>query len=101
MVEVKKTLRARFKAAVTRIKGKAAVGALALTAAVATAGGTVAKATETASSSGISINFEPTQMFTYSNVIIDCLMPVVYITAGLSLGFTVIYALKSAFSSRM
>lgn len=51
--------------------------------------------------SGISINFEPSQMFTYSNVIIDCLMPVVYITAGLSLGFTVIYALKSAFSSRM
>lgn len=51
--------------------------------------------------SGININFEPTQMFTYSNVIISCLMPVVYITAGLSLGFTVIYALKSAFGSRM
>lgn len=52
------------------------------------------------SSSSIHINFDPTQMFTYSNVIIDCMMPVVYITAGLSLGFTVIYALKSAFSSR-
>ena len=52
------------------------------------------------SSSTIHINFDPTQMFTYSNVIIDCMMPVVYITAGLSLGFTVIYALKSAFSSR-
>lgn len=51
-------------------------------------------------SSTIHINFDPTQMFTYSNVIIDCMMPVVYITAGLSLGFTVIYALKSAFSSR-
>lgn len=50
---------------------------------------------------GIAINFEPSQMFTYSNVIISCLMPVVYITAGLSLGFTVIYALKSAFSGRM
>lgn len=50
--------------------------------------------------STIHINFDPTQMFTYSNVIIDCMMPVVYITAGLSLGFTVIYALKSAFSSR-
>ena len=48
----------------------------------------------------IHINFDPTQMFTYSNVIIECMMPVVYITAGLSLGFTVIYALKSAFSSR-
>lgn len=55
---------------------------------------------ETSASSTIHINFDPTQMFTYSNVIIDCMMPVVYITAGLSLGFTVIYALKSAFSSR-
>lgn len=100
MEKEKETLRARFKAAVSRIKGKAAVAALALTAAVATAGGTVVKAAEEGTS-GISINFEPTQMFTYSNVIIDCLMPVVYITAGLSLGFTVIYALKSAFSSRM
>lgn len=54
-----------------------------------------------ASGTGITINFEPSQMFTYSNVIIDCLMPVVYITAGLSLGFTVIYALRGAFSSRM
>lgn len=53
------------------------------------------------SGTGITINFEPSQMFTYSNVIIDCLMPVVYITAGLSLGFTVIYALRGAFSSRM
>lgn len=55
---------------------------------------------ETSASNTIHINFDPTQMFTYSNVIIDCMMPVVYITAGLSLGFTVIYALKSAFSSR-
>lgn len=58
-------------------------------------------AAETSSGTGITINFEPSQMFTYSNVIIDCLMPVVYITAGLSLGFTVIYALRGAFSSRM
>lgn len=54
-----------------------------------------------AEGTGITIDFQPDQMFTYSNVIISCLMPVVYITAGLSLGFTVIYALKSAFSSRM
>lgn len=58
-------------------------------------------ASEASGSTGISINFEPTQMFTYSNVIIDCLMPVVYITAGLSLGFTVIYSLRGAFSTRM
>ena len=63
----------------------------------------MANASDSGSSSatGIQISFDPSQMFTYSNVIISCLMPVVYITAGLSLGFTVIYALKSAFSSRM
>lgn len=62
------------------------------------AGAPVIREGETAA--GIHINFDPTQMFTYSNVIIDCMMPVVYITAGLSLGFTVIYALKGAFASR-
>lgn len=55
---------------------------------------------ETTSGSQIVIDFDPSQMFVYSNVIIQCMMPVVYITAGLSLGFTVVYALKSAFSSR-
>ena len=55
---------------------------------------------EGGTSTSININFDPTEMFQYSNVIIQCMMPVVYITAGLSLGFTVIYALKSAFSSR-
>ena len=64
------------------------------------AGAPILREGETSASSSIHINFDPTQMFTYSNVIIDCMMPVVYITAGLSLGFTVIYALKSAFSSR-
>lgn len=73
----------------------AAVGVLSTVSAFAAEEGATGGAT------GISINFEPTQMFTYSNVIIDCLMPVVYITAGLSLGFTVIYALRGAFSTRM
>ena len=68
--------------------------------AVGAVGANVLREGETSASSSIHINFDPTQMFTYSNVIIDCMMPVVYITAGLSLGFTVIYALKSAFSSR-
>ena len=86
-----------------RFKERAKKVLYTLTAGVAAAGCALpiaARADEPAST-GIAINFEPSQMFTYSNVIISCLMPVVYITAGLSLGFTVIYALKSAFSSRM
>lgn len=82
------------------LKTKAICGLYAGTLAVSALGSTVARAEE-AGSTGISIDFNPSEMFTYSNVIISCLMPVVYITAGLSLGFTVIYALKSAFSSRM
>lgn len=86
---------------VKSIGTRASVVVPAVTTAVMT-GATNVWATEgEVTAAGINIDFQPDQMFTYSNVIIDCLMPVVYITAGLSLGFTVIYALKSAFSSRM
>ena len=87
-----------------RFKERAKKVLFSLTAGVVAAGCALpvaALADDEPASTGIAINFEPSQMFTYSNVIISCLMPVVYITAGLSLGFTVIYALKSAFSSRM
>lgn len=47
--------------------------------------------------SGISINFDTGQMFMFANVIIESMMPVVYITAGLGLGFMIINSLKAAF----
>jgi len=47
--------------------------------------------------SGIAINFDVTQMFKFANVIIESLMPVVYITAGLGIGFLIINSLKNAF----
>lgn len=50
-------------------------------------------------SSGISINFDVTQMFKFANIIIDSLMPVVHITAGLGIGFLIINSLKNAFRS--
>ena len=78
-----------------KISASLSIAALTLLAMVPTS----AYASETPAA-GIDINFEPSQMFTYSNVIISALMPVVYITAGLSLGFTIIYALKSAFGNR-
>ncbi len=46
----------------------------------------------------LELNFDPSQMFTYTNVITNSMMPLVYISAGFSLGFTIIYALKSAFA---
>lgn len=49
------------------------------------------------SSPEISINFDISKMFTFANIIIEALMPVVYITAGLGIGFLIINSLKAAF----
>lgn len=46
----------------------------------------------------LALNFDPSQMFEYTNVITSSMMPLVYISAGFALGFTIIYALKNAFS---
>ena len=50
------------------------------------------------SSVTLDLNFDPSQMFSYTNVITSSMMPLVYISAGFALGFTIIYALKNAFS---
>ena len=47
--------------------------------------------------SAIKIDFDIAQMFTFANIIIEALMPVVYITAGLGIGFLIINSLKAAF----
>ena len=49
------------------------------------------------SGAGIAIDFDIAQMFTFANIIIEALMPVVYITAGLGIGFLIINSLKAAF----
>lgn len=49
------------------------------------------------SGAGIAIDFDISQMFTFANIIIEALMPVVYITAGLGIGFLIINSLKAAF----
>ena len=55
-------------------------------------------AAESAGAANLQLNFDPSQMFNYTNVITGSMMPLVYISAGFSLGFTIIYALKNAFS---
>lgn len=50
------------------------------------------------SNTTLQLNFDPSQMFSYTNVITSSMMPLVYISAGFALGFTIIYALKNAFS---
>ncbi len=53
------------------------------------------------SEAGLTLNFDPSQMFSYTNVITNSLMPLVYISAGFALGFSIIYMLKNAFSGRL
>lgn len=53
------------------------------------------------SSPSLSLDFDPTEMFSYTNVITNSLMPLVYISAGFALGFSIIYMLKNAFSGRL
>lgn len=45
----------------------------------------------------LSIDFDVTQMFSWAQVIISSLMPVVYVVMGLGLGFLIVNNLKRAF----
>lgn len=54
-----------------------------------------------ASTTALSLDFNPAEMFSYTNVITNSLMPLVYISAGFALGFSIIYMLKNAFSGRL
>lgn len=49
----------------------------------------------------LELNFDAAEMFTYTNVITGSLMPIVYISAGFGLGFSIINMLKSAFTGRV
>lgn len=57
--------------------------------------------TATAETPALTLNFDATELFSYANVITTSLMPVVYISAGFALGFSIIYMLKNAFGSRV
>lgn len=48
-------------------------------------------------STSLTFNFDPAAMFTWTNTMLSALMPVLYITLGISLAFIIINALKYAF----
>ena len=86
----------------TKVRGKVAnlgmktkTGLMAV--AMSTACAVPAFAADGSSNAGIAIDFDINQMFTFANIIIEALMPVVYITAGLGIGFLIINSLKAAF----
>lgn len=45
----------------------------------------------------LNFDFDFSQMFTWTNSILSAMMPVVYITLGISLAFVILTALKAAF----
>jgi len=45
----------------------------------------------------LDFDFDFSQMFTWTNSILSAMMPVVYITLGISLAFVILNALKAAF----
>ncbi len=50
-----------------------------------------------AGEASLAFNFDPAEMFTWTNTMLSALMPVLYITLGISLAFIIINALKYAF----
>lgn len=47
---------------------------------------------------GLTLEFDMGQLFQWAQMMINVMMPVLYITLGVALGFMVIRALKSAFN---
>ena len=59
----------------------------------------VSNASETtASTPSLDITFDVAECFSWAQTIISAMLPVVYITMGVSLGFLIIRAFKSAFN---
>lgn len=68
---------------------------VAISSAFLTLAGTVPAFAEDGTS--LTFNFDPTEMFSWTNTMLSALMPVLYITLGISLAFIIINALKYAF----
>jgi hypothetical protein len=95
MVQIKEAAKAKFAA----MQNKLTVAAVGVGCALVPT--VTALADGESSASTLELNFDATQLFTYTNIITNSMMPLVYISAGFALGFTIIYSLKNAFSSRM
>ena len=85
-----------IKKVVEKLKGAKAKLASALAVVGTTTMVAVSNATETIPS--LDIQFDVAECFSWAQTIISAMLPVVYITMGVSLGFLIIRAFKSAFN---
>lgn len=84
-----------MKALLINLKEKLNSKKIAISTAVLATAATVPACAETTTT--LAFNFNPTEMFTWTNTMLSALMPVLYITLGISLAFIIINALKYAF----
>lgn len=82
-----------LKGAKMKLASAAVVGSATLLPAVCTAEGEV-----TGTTPSLDIAFDVAECFSWAQTIISAMLPVVYITMGVSLGFLIIRAFKSAFN---
>lgn len=85
-----------IKKVVEKLKGAKMKLASALAVAGTTTMVAVSHASETTPS--LDIAFDVAECFSWAQTIISAMLPVVYITMGVSLGFLIIRAFKSAFN---
>lgn len=94
-MKVGEKVKAMFNGAKAKLASAAVVGSAVLLPAVCHAadGDTASATTPT-----LDINFQVAECFEWAQTIISAMLPVVYITMGVSLGFLIIRAFKSAFN---
>ncbi len=76
---------------------KATLSKVAVGTTVALAGGIQAFA-EPTTEPGLVLDFNVSEMFVWAQAILSAMMPVVYVSMGVGLGFLIVRALKSAFN---
>ncbi len=92
-MKVREKVNAMFNGAKTKLASAAVVGSAVLLPAVCHAEGST-----TTTTPSLDIAFDVAECFSWAQTIISAMLPVVYITMGVSLGFLIIRAFKSAFN---
>ena len=79
------------------LNSKSKAAKVGITTAALTMAATVPAFAEGGTTTSLAFSFDPAEMFTWTNTMLSALMPVLYITLGISLAFIIINALKYAF----
>lgn len=58
---------------------------------------TIALLTQTTTTSALKVNIKASEMFSWTQMMLDVMLPVLYVTLGVALAFIIIRALKNLF----